>query len=155
METKRYRAAGGVVVQQGIVPGLDSEQIYVLVLDRPVRNEVRLPKGHIESGESDETAALRETVEEAGFADLAVLADLGHQEVEYNYKGTHYIRDERYFLIQLCSNSQQPQTEEDAAQFRVRWVCVEDALLQLTFDAEKRWMKRAQFAIPNHIPNSE
>ncbi|MBI1293595.1 NUDIX domain-containing protein [bacterium] len=155
METKRYRAAGGVVVQQGIVPGLESKQIYVLVLDRPVRNEVRLPKGHIESGESDETAALRETVEEAGFVDLKVLADLGDQIVAYDHKDTHYIREERYFLMQLCSNAQRPQTEEDAAQFHVRWVCFADAILQLTFNAEKLWMQRAQLALQNHMPITE
>lgn len=151
MEIKQYRAAGGVVVQQGIVPGLDSEQIYALVLDRPMRNETRLPKGHIEVGESDETAALRETIEEAGFADLKVLADLGDQVVAYVYKDNHYLREERYFLMQLCSNTQQPQTEEDAAQFRVRWLSIEDAILQLTFDAEKRWMQRAQLALQNHM----
>lgn len=150
MEIKRYRAAGGVVVQQGIVPGLDSEEVYVLVLDRPIRNEVRLPKGHIEAGESDEVAALRETVEEAGYVDLTVLADLGHQLVSYDYQETHYIREEHYFLMQLRSKAQHPQTEEDAAQFLVRWVHVDDAILQLTFDAEKRWMTRAQLALQNH-----
>lgn len=155
MQTKRYRAAGGVVVQQGIVPGLDAQQIYTLVLERPVRNEVRLPKGHVEDGESDESAAQRETVEEAGFCDLIVLADLGDQQVEYDYKGIHYIRDERYFLLKLCSNAQQPQTAEDAAQFHVRWVSVEDAIVQLTFDAEKLWMKRAQFALENQMSIKE
>ncbi|MCB0115589.1 MAG: NUDIX domain-containing protein, partial [Caldilineaceae bacterium] len=127
---KRYRAAGGVVVQQGLVDGLDAEQTYVLVLDRPTRGEVRLPKGHIEVGESDASAALRETAEEAGYADLRVLADLGHQQVAYDYKGYHYIREERYFLMQLASNTRQAQAEEDAAQFQVRWVTVDEALTE-------------------------
>ena len=41
MPKKRYLAAGGVVIHDG----------RMLVLDRPSRGEVRLPKGHIEGGE--------------------------------------------------------------------------------------------------------
>jgi len=63
-----YVAAGGVVIHEG----------QVLLLDRPGRGEVRLPKGHVEPGEEPAEAALREVREEAGYADLAILADLGH-----------------------------------------------------------------------------
>lgn len=45
-EVVRYVAAGGVVVGAG----------RVLVLERPGRNELRLPKGHVEHGESAEAA---------------------------------------------------------------------------------------------------
>ena len=85
MEVRQYRAAGGVVLQQGVVPDLDPRQPYLLVLDRPSRNEVRLPKGHIDHGESAAEAALRETVEEAGYTDLEIVADLGEQIVEFDY----------------------------------------------------------------------
>ena len=54
--TARYTAAGGVVVR-----GED-----VLVLRRPGRDEIRLPKGHVEPGEGLAEAALRETREETG-----------------------------------------------------------------------------------------
>jgi 8-oxo-dGTP pyrophosphatase MutT (NUDIX family) len=74
MATKTYRAAGSVVVQQGVIAGLDPDQRYILLLDRPGRNEVRLPKGHIDPGESVEATALRETTEESGYADLEVIA---------------------------------------------------------------------------------
>jgi len=53
MRAVRYTAAGGVVV--------DAER--VLVLRRPSRDEVRLPKGHIEKGESAQETALREVME--------------------------------------------------------------------------------------------
>ena len=65
----QYRAAGGVVVRDN----------HMLLLDRPARGEVRLPKGHVEPGESPREAALRETREEAGYADLDIVADLGTQ----------------------------------------------------------------------------
>ena len=49
----------------------------LLVLERPARGEVRLPKGHVEPGEAPREAALREVREEAGYADLEIVADLG------------------------------------------------------------------------------
>ena len=42
MAEKRYNAAGGVVIHEG----------RMLLLDRSTRNEMRLPKGHVEAGES-------------------------------------------------------------------------------------------------------
>ena len=51
-----YTSAGGVVI--------DGTGDQVLVLVRPERDEVRLPKGHIEAWESAEDAALREVGEE-------------------------------------------------------------------------------------------
>jgi 8-oxo-dGTP pyrophosphatase MutT (NUDIX family) len=147
MQSKQYRAAGGVVLQRGIIRGLDAERPYVLLLDRPSRNEVRLPKGHIDEGESAQEAALRETVEESGYADLEVLSDLGEQRVEYDYKGIHYIRVERYFLFRLRSHVQLPRTETDARQFSVRWAPIDDAAHQLTYAAEQQWIERALLSL--------
>ena len=62
MKIRRYRSAGGVVIQQNVVEGLAPERAYVLLLDRPGRDEIRLPKGHIDPGESAETAALPEKI---------------------------------------------------------------------------------------------
>jgi len=115
----------------------------VLVLDRPSRNEVRLPKGHIEDGESADVAALRETAEEAGYDDLEIVEDLGAQVVEFDYKGHHYIRNEHYFLMQLRSDRQCKRGPKDAAQFSVRWAPIASVLEELTFPAEQDAVRRA------------
>ena len=88
-----YRSAGGVVYADG----------RVLLLDRPTRGEIRLPKGHVEREESDEDAALREVTEETGYACLEVVADLGSLRAAFYdpYKDRDVIRDERFFLMLL------------------------------------------------------
>lgn len=143
MAIKQYQAAGGVVIQQGKIAGLDGERAYVLLLDRPDLGEVRLPKGHIDPGEDAQSAALRETEEEAGFADLALLADLGSRPVEFDHQGDHFIRDEHYFLMTLRSPQRSPRPAHDAQQFHPLWVELEKAAERLTFAAEQTVVRTA------------
>ncbi len=143
MAIKQYQAAGGVVIQQGKIAGLDGERAYVLLLDRADLGEVRLPKGHIDPGEDAVTAARRETEEETGFADLTVLADLGNRTVEFDYKEYHVIRDEHYFLMTLRSERRSPRPAQDEQQFRPFWVALEKAVELLTFADEREVVRTA------------
>ena len=130
--TIRYIAAGGVVVHDG----------RVLVLRRPNQGEVRLPKGHVEPGESVQEAALRETREESGYA-VVFKADLGAQVVEFDYKERHVVRSERYFLMALADGPEgSPSGGEE--QFDPAWLTWDEALAALTFDAEREWVRRAR-----------
>jgi ADP-ribose pyrophosphatase YjhB (NUDIX family) len=144
LPSRTYAAAGGVVV--------DPASERVLVLLRPGREgpgalpEVRLPKGHVEPDESLRQAALREVAEEAGLSSLKVVADLGHQTVEFDWQGYHYIRQESYFLLALAPGAEPGPAEE---QFERLWLVWEQALARLTFDAEQEWMRRAQAAWAN------
>jgi 8-oxo-dGTP pyrophosphatase MutT (NUDIX family) len=133
----RYEAAGGVVYD-----ARDGEESHVLVLLRPARNEVRLPKGHIEEGESASEAALREVREESGYLDLEVVAELGERVVEFDHEGRHYARTERYFLMRLGSDRLGDRDRTDH-QFTPRWVSWSDAETALTFEAERAWIRRA------------
>lgn len=132
-EVHRYRSAGGVVIQEN----------KILLLERPQRDEIRLPKGHIEEGESIEHAALRETTEETGYADLNIEASLGHQIVEFDYQSKHFIRTEYYFLMSLNSKLRTPQPQQDSIQFRPLWVPISEAVEYLTFEAEKHVARKA------------
>lgn len=132
-----YSTGGGVVIDQN----------RMLVLFRPARNEIRLPKGHIDPGETAEVAALREVVEETGYEDLEIVVDLGEQLVEFDYQADHYRRRERYFLMRLRSHRQIDRPAHDAAQFQVQWVPLDDAPQQLTFTAEQ---SVARAAIARH-----
>jgi 8-oxo-dGTP pyrophosphatase MutT (NUDIX family) len=128
----RYLAAGGVVVHDG----------RVLVLRRPSRDEVRLPKGHVEPEEGARATALREVREESGYGDLAMQADLGEQVVEFDYQGKHVVRTERYFLMTLADPKAPLSSGE--TQFESEWLAWEEALQALTFEAEREWVRRAK-----------
>jgi len=132
VQSVRYTAAGGVVVHGD----------RVLVLCRPGRGEVRLPKGHVEPGESPQETALREVREESGCTGLEVRADLGTQVVEFEHKGRHVVRTERYFLMTLADD--QASSTGGEQQFEPIWLTWEEALATLTFEAEREWVWRAR-----------
>ncbi len=130
---KRYDAAGGVICVGDAM----------LLLDRPGRGEVRLPKGHIEPGETAEEAALRETAEESGYVELEIAADLGNSLVEFDHDGRHYVRNEHYFLMRLTGEGQVMRSPKDAEQFVVRWTPLAEAVEALTYAAEQEVARRA------------
>lgn len=142
MRAVRYNAAGGVVVQ---FDQRDEAGDRVLVLRRPSRDEVRLPKGHIKKGESPYDAARREVTEESGYSDLEGIADLGVQVVEFSYQGMHVVRDEHYYLMGLCT-SLQVEREPTDHQFIPDWLTWDQALAELSFPAEHEWVRRARDA---------
>lgn len=130
-----YTAAGGVVVNGG----------KILLLRRPVRGEIRLPKGHVEPNEPLQMAALREVGEESGYVDVEIVADLGEQLVEFDGRDAHVVRTEFYYLMSLRS-PRQVERDPFEHQFEPIWVDWADALAQLSFEPEREWVRRAQQA---------
>lgn len=129
-----YDAAGGVLIY-----GDD-----VLVLERPSRGETRLPKGHVEPGETDVQAAIREVGEEGGYVDVEAERDLGVQHVAFDFfapkgSGHHVVRRERYFRMRLVSHAQRARAMSDL-KFVPRWMSIADAAQRLTFDVERKWL---------------
>ena len=104
---------------------------------------MRLPKGHVEPGESHRQAALREVREEAGLVDMEIVADLGYQTVEFDWRDVHHVRREHYYLMIAQSPARRAQAEE---QFEPLWLGWEEALDRVTFDAEREWVRRARSA---------
>lgn len=139
MRRVRYRAAGGVV----------TDGARVLVLRRPSRNEMRLPKGHVDAGEKDEAAARREVVEETGYAELERLADLGEQKVEFPLRASTawIVRDEHYFLFRLAGPGVIRRSLYDDHQFEPVWMTWDEAIAALSFEPEREWVRRARRAL--------
>lgn len=130
-----YDAAGGVVLD---------ELERVLLLRRVHKNELRLPKGHVEARELLEDAAMREIREESGYADLEMLTSLGVQVVEFDLadRHQHVARQEFYFLFRLRSHRQVTRDPHEL-QFEPVWVPIEEALTLLTYPAESEFVRRA------------
>ena len=106
---KMAPAAGGIVTDDG----------RCLMIER--KGIPDLPKGHIEAGESPETAAMREVEEETGIGGLEIVNPLPST--------WHvYLRDEVWELKQTywyemkssCINNSKPQTEEGIT--AVNWI---------------------------------
>ena len=133
MKLREYAAAGGVII--------DGERM--LLLDRPSRAEVRLPKGHIEPGELPQETALREVREESGVAYLEIVCDLGSRVVEFDYKNAHYRRTEFYFLMRRTGEGSAARPPKDAQDFVPIWVSVDEAVARLTYAAEQDVARRA------------
>ena len=139
MSLRQYAAAGGVVIDHG----------EMLLLDRPSRNEVRLPKGHIEPHGDPEETALREVQEETGLADLAIAGDLGERIVEFDYRGDRYRRTERYYLMRKTGDRIVPRSIKDEADFHPLWVPMTQAAAPLTYAAEREVAEQAVLLYQN------
>jgi 8-oxo-dGTP pyrophosphatase MutT (NUDIX family) len=130
-----YQAAGGVIIHDD----------RMLLLDRPGRGEVRLPKGHVEPGESPREAALREVREEAGYADLDIVAELGAMMNHFFVPASarEVRREEIFFLMRLRSDAPFERDAHDAGQFNALWVPLDQAPARLTFESERDFARRA------------
>jgi 8-oxo-dGTP pyrophosphatase MutT (NUDIX family) len=142
----QYRAAGGIVLD---------DAARVLLIERLVWrdgrqvHEVRLPKGHVEPGETDEQAALREVCEETGYCGLRIVADLGEDFTHFIRDGRPVRRCEHYYLMRLSDprrgepSFDSPTAEE--ALFRPLWVAdLNEAEQKITFETERRFIRRAR-----------
>lgn len=146
MKTKHHTVAGGVVV--------DGHGRF-LVIERDIErggcmvHEVRLPKGHIDPGETSEIAAMREVGEESGYWDVAITADLGVAHSQFEFRGKHHEREEQYYLMRLTSDERKaPQpTGPEEALFEPRWLAPEEAEPRMTYPSEREFVCRAAAAL--------
>lgn len=139
-----YRVAGGVVLDAA---GRTLLIEYWTLRETTPRFEVRLPKGHVEPGETDAETALREVCEETGYCGLTIVADLGEVLNEFDLGDKHICRAEHYFLMRLtdadCSLLQSRNPDE--AHFQARWAAgLAEAEALLTYESERHFVRRAQ-----------
>lgn len=162
MPVREYRAAGGVV--------LDGEG-RVLLIERWVMRtspgaagpaltfEIRLPKGHVEPGETNAQAALRETCEETGYCGLRILADLGEYLNEFVLPDERVLRHEHFYLMELTDPVRgEPHftnPDADEARFIPRWAAgLADAEAQITFASEREFIHRARAFVNSRYADS-
>jgi 8-oxo-dGTP diphosphatase len=123
------RAAGGIVWRRG------SEGIDVVLVHRIAHADWSYPKGKLDPGEDETTAALREVLEETGLVP-ALGQDLG--TIAYrDLKGRPKIV--RYYAMRAKGDTPlRPAHEIDEA----RWIPSERAGTVLTYDHDRRLLER-------------
>lgn len=111
---KTIEAAGGIV---------QNESKELLFIFR--RGKWDLPKGKMESKESAEICAERETMEETGLENLTLKHHVGDTYHAYDEFGKHYLKLSHWFYF-TCADGQKltPQLEEDIME--AKWISTKD-----------------------------
>jgi 8-oxo-dGTP pyrophosphatase MutT (NUDIX family) len=131
-------SAGGVVFRDN---GGRTEVVLIAVGSQ---NRWQLPKGLVEKDEKPESAAVREAHEEAGVTSEIVQ----HIEtIEYWYAGLdkgEKVRFHKLVHFFLMRYSAGETADHDWEVNEARWVPIDEAMTQLTFENERRVMEQAR-----------
>ena len=123
-------SAGGLVVDlAGDVP----RGALIGRTDRQGRLLWSLPKGHIESGETAEQAAVREIEEETGIAG-EILAELGTIDFWFVADGRRIHKTVRHFLLRAVGGQL---SDADVEVDEVAWVPLSEMRTQLAYPDER------------------
>ncbi len=127
--------AGGIVVR------FDSgTSRFLLTRAKKNPNHWIFPKGHIESGESGEEAAVREVQEETGVA-AEVLGRVGKLEFPYEGDTIHV----EFYLLKYC------QEVEGGEQRESRWCTYDKARDLLSFEDARALLSASLPLVKNYL----
>jgi 8-oxo-dGTP pyrophosphatase MutT (NUDIX family) len=133
---QREVSAGGVVYRR------DGDDIEVVLASRRTRKgdlAWGLAKGGIEAGETHEAAAVREVLEETGYA-AEIEASLGDTRYFYVWEDTR-IRKTVHFFLMRCTGGD-PDDRDDEME-EIRWFPLDRALKRAAYRGEREVLGRA------------
>jgi 8-oxo-dGTP pyrophosphatase MutT (NUDIX family) len=125
----RVPQAGGIVFRK------EGDRLSVLLVRSKKDPTVWVfPKGHIESGESPATTAVRETFEESGVTgDVA-----GPVGAPLEFRSGREIVSVQYFLIRAQTEGASPERRDK------QWLSIDEALKALAFESAREKLREAQ-----------
>jgi 8-oxo-dGTP pyrophosphatase MutT (NUDIX family) len=143
MENNQYSSeysAGGVVYRH------NGAQIDVALIYRTRHDDWSLPKGHIETGESREQAALREIKEETGL-DVRIVRPLEEAVYFFRKRGGDLVRKTvyHYLMEALTTELGKPNWEVTEA----RWVPIAEARSLLSYEKDREIIGKALAELEN------
>ncbi len=139
--TQQERSAGVIVFRKAE----DGEKLYLLL---DYGHYWDFPKGHIEAGEDERAAALRELSEETGIADVELMDDFRH-EIVYFFRppGKGLVRKTVVFFIGEAMSETVKISHEHVG---YEWLKGEEALARVKFPTAKQVMR----AVLNHLESN-
>lgn len=131
----KHRAGSVSPTHAGGAVYWEKEDAVLCLLVRPKNgaDEWVLPKGHIETGEDDTQAALREVREETG-----VIARLICPLLSVQFKTSREPVKARFFLMERVSKGESGESRE------IRWLPYDEALKSLTHPESRKVLRAAE-----------
>lgn len=132
--SRREDSAGGIVIRNTA-----AGPVFLLIRD-PYHNW-GLPKGHVEEGETAESAARREVAEETGLIDLALIADVATIDWYFQDRRERVHKFCRFFLFASTAGEPRPELREGISE--CVWLPYAEALERITYDNAREVLREA------------
>ena len=129
---RTYQSAGGLVID-------DAGRALLIERTLNSTHEIRLPKGHIEVGETAEQTAVREVAEETGVQG-SVLAALGSIDYWFVTDGRRVHKTVHHYLMRFSSGEL---SDDDLEVAEVAWVPIGELRTRLAYADERRLIRVA------------
>jgi 8-oxo-dGTP pyrophosphatase MutT (NUDIX family) len=130
----RETSAGGVVYRL-----FEGGALFLLIRDS--YQNWGFPKGHLESGERAEDAALREVREETGLGDLALRGQIETIDWYFRFRGQLIHKVCHFYLMETTQADTLPQQAEGIT--ACQWVAYEDARTAISYANARKVLGRA------------
>jgi 8-oxo-dGTP pyrophosphatase MutT (NUDIX family) len=145
VESAQDRSAGGVIFRPYQKEGESQTRYYVALIARNHTGWWDLPKGHLEEGEIDEEAAVREVAEETGLHG-EIVAGLGESRYVYvkDARQAPVRKLVRWYLMRDTSEEfKQPIPQPGETQDAI-WCDLNNAIPLVYFDNTRAILRRAR-----------
>jgi 8-oxo-dGTP pyrophosphatase MutT (NUDIX family) len=143
---QRETSAGGVVFRlDGATP------LFLLIRDS--YSNWGFPKGHLESGERAEDAAVREVREETGLGDLSLRGRIETIDWHFRFRGRLIHKVCHFFLMETAQTDTAPQRAEGIT--ACWWVEYADAAGAISYANAREVLRRAFAMIVDGAPAAD
>ena len=136
---KQETSAGGVVYRV-----VDGAPLFLLIRD--AYHNWGFPKGHVETHEDPESAALREVEEETGLHTLTLRGPINTIDWYFRFRGRLVHKVCHFFLIESATAATSPQREEGIT--ACKWLSLDDALGRVSYENARGVLTRAAELVP-------
>ena len=145
---KLETSAGGVVVRMDASAAGAPRPLFLIIRDS--YDNWGFPKGHVESGERPEGAALREVIEETGLSNLIVRATIDTIDWYFRFRGRLIHKVCHFYLMETDHADTCPQQSEGIT--ACRWETYDEAMRLISYANARDVLRRANELVTSATP---